>query len=426
MAEQTSAIGPWPQGINNVDDPKSSVFQVPNDDRRTPPSLTKATNVDLDRGGFVKRRVGRTKRIALTNAHSLYVWGERLFFVDEGVLYEALTDYTTIERGTGLGNDPVSYAPVAGNLLYSNSTKVGAVEGFWGINLPSSPFITPGTGNFRAGRYLVAVTAVRDGVESGARQPVVFELGAVGGMTLDVVGIDLAADALNVYCTEPNGRELYFAGQFAPISPINLAVPPEGKDPLTTFGHYPPVPAQHIMLFRGRMVLAVENVLYWSQPLAYHHFRLQTDVQLFDDRIVLLAALDSGFFVGTANRTYWVSGADPEEWQPRVVDTRRVAEGEPLRVPAQKLPSLQSQGEVLVWATEDGFVAGVGDGSVRHLTDGRLAIDAYKQSALSYREVDGIRQILLNLQTKQANTLLGATDRMSVKVIRANESVGEP
>jgi hypothetical protein len=174
------------------------------------------------------------------------------------------------------------------------------------------------------------------------------------------------------------------------------------------------------------MLIASGSALYWSQPLAYHHFRIQTDVQLFPERIVLLAALDSGFFIATGSRTYWVSGDEPDQWQPRVVDTRPVAEGEPLRVSAHKLPKLQSEGEVLVWATSDGFVAGLADGTVQHLTDGRLAVDAFKQSALAFREVDGLRQILLSLQTKESETRFGATDRVTCRVIRANESTGEP
>lgn len=416
-------IGPWLHGVNNVDDPKSGRFQGSDE---VPPLLTKAQNVDLDRNGWVRRRVGRTKRLDLTSAHSLFADSkDRLFLVNSGELLEVFPDYTVRIIATDLGNHPLSYAEAAGQVFYANETKVGVIDSFWGVQMPSSPFCTLVNGNMPEGRYLVAVTALREGVESGARQPAVAELTATGGFSLEVAGIH-HAEALSVYCSEPNGQELYWQGEFPPTSPIHLTQVQRSTDPLTTFGYYPPLPGQHIANFRGRMLIASGQALYWSQPLAYHHFRIQTDVQLFEDRICLLAALDSGFFVAAGSRTYWIAGQDPDEWQPRLVDTRQVAEGQPLRISAHKLPELQVQGEVLVWATADGFVVGLGDGSVRHLTDGRLAIDAFKQSALTFREDGNLRQILLSLQTKESDSRFGATDRMGVKVIRANEHIGEP
>jgi hypothetical protein len=362
----------------------------------------------------------------LASAHSLRAFGDRLFLVDEGVLYEIASDFTKIPIDDGLGNAPLSYTEAAGTLFYSNEVKNGAVGGFWGVAVPSSPYLSPAAGTLSAGRYLVAVTAVRAGVESGARVPSVEALNAPGGFMLDVAGIDLAANSLEVYCSEPNGQELYWAGSFAPTSPLHLQAIKQSTQPLKNLNLAPPPLGQRIGLFRGRMLVAAGAVLYWSQPLAYHHFRLQTDVQLFEDRIVLLAPLAEGFFIATPSRTYWVTGAEPSQWQPRLVDTRRVAEGEALKIPAQQLPGLQTQGEVCVWATEDGFVAGAGDGSVHHITASRLAVDAYKHAALMYRQQDTFRQVLLSLQTKEADTRFGATDRVTCRVIRANENVGEP
>ena len=425
MAEQTPAIGPWPRGINNVDDPKSPRFQVGGDSL---PFLTKAENVDLDRNGWAQRRVGRTKRLELTDGHSLWSSSSgRLFVVDAGALKEVYQDYSTREIDTGLGAYPVSFAEVAGGIYYANELKVGAVDSFWGVEMPSSPVAMPTlSGALPAGRYMVAVTAVRGRVESGARQPVMVELTANGGIDLDFVNLDSNADAVNIYCTEPNGRDLYFAAQRPPSTHVSLTAIKHSTDPLRTFGHYPPPPGRAIALFRGRMVIASGDTLYWSQPLAFHHFKIQTDVQLFPERITLLGALDRDLFVAAGSRTFVISGEEPSSWSPRLVDTRRVAEGIPLRIPSQKLPELQTEGEVLVWGTDDGFVAGAQGGQVHHLTDSRLAIDAYKQAALAYREENGLRQILMSLQTKLADTRFGTTDRMSVKVIRANEMIGEP
>lgn len=413
-------------GLNNVDDPKASGFQV-GPRGGLPKYLAAAQNVDLDKDGYVRRRVGRTKRVDLASAHSLWASSTgRLFLVDSGELKEVAPDFSLRTIDVGLGDYPVSYAEVAGTVFYANEHKVGAVDGFWGVQMPSTPFCMPIAGGLPAGRYLVAVTAIRGGVESGARPPAAIELTGPGALDIQVAGVDPSADALAIYCSQPNGQDLYFARETADTSSVVLDAPLQALDPLTTFGYAPPPPGQHIAAYRGRLLVAAGNALYWSQPLAYHHFRVQTDVQLFDDRIVSLGALDAGFFVSTVHRSYFVSGADPSEWQPRLVDTRRVAEGQPLRLPAYKLPQLQGRGEVLVWATEDGFVAGLADGSAQHLTDGRLAVDAFKQASLAFREEGGIRQILSTLRTKESDTRFGASDRVTCRVIRANESVGEP
>ena len=425
MSTNTFAVLQAVLGVNNVDDPKTAGFQV---DPNTGLSqfLTAAQNVDLDKDGYARRRVGRTKRLDLTSAHSLYAWGDRMFLVDSGTLYEVAPDYGLRALDTGVGQQPLSYAVVGGQLLYANETKVGAVDSFWGVQMPSSPLLTPTSGGMLAGRYLVAVTAVRDGVESGARQPSTVQLSAGGGITLDIAGIDPSADALNIYCTQPNGRELYWVMETTPSSPVMVNLTPPSTDTLTTLGHYPPMPGQQIALYRGHMLVASGAVLYWSQPLAYHHFRIQTDVQLFPSRITLLAAHDRGFYVGCGTGTYWVDGSNPDEWQPRLVDSRPPAEGLPLWVDGHKLPTLQAQGRVSLWATADGFVAGLADGSVQHLTDGRLAIDAHRHASLAFREENGLRQVLMSLQEKESDTRLGASDRVTCRVIKADQAIGEP
>lgn len=422
--QETLPIGPWPKGINNVDDPKSAVFQLSDE---TLPPLTKAQNVDFDRQGFVRRRVGRTKCVNLSSAHSLYSSNSgRLFLIDAGTLKEVLPDFTLRTVDIGLGDHPMSFAEAGGVIFYANEAKVGAVDGFWGIPMPSSPFIVPTTGTMPAGRYFCAVTGVRGTVESGARQPTVISLETPGGLAVSLAGLDSNLSALNIYLSEPNGQTPYFLRQTAVANSLTIDELPQTKSPLKTFGHYPPMLGQRIAKFRGRMLIAAGSTLYWSQPLAYHHYRVQADAQLFADRIILLGALDSGFFLGLPDRTYWVQGAEPNEWMPRLVDTRRNAEGDPLRLPAHKLPSLQSQGEVLVWATEDGFVAGTGDGTIHYLNDGRVAVDQFQRASLAFREESGLRQILMTLQGKAADTRVGVADRMTCKVIRADEAVGEP
>jgi hypothetical protein len=74
---------------------------------------------------------------------------------------------------------------------------------------------------------------------------------------------------------------------------------------------------------------------------------------------------------------------------------------------------------VSVWATADGFVAGMNNGRLVHLTEDVVAMDANKKATLLYREEDGLAQILLNLREKQITSRFGMGDRVDATVIKA-------
>jgi hypothetical protein len=57
---------------------------------------------------------------------------------------------------------------------------------------------------------------------------------------------------------------------------------------------------------------------------------------------------------------------------------------------------------------------------VAHLTDRTLAINPNQNATLSYREENGLSQILMNLKNKTASSGFGATDRATCTVTKAN------
>jgi hypothetical protein len=276
-------------------------------------------------------------------------------------------------------------------------------------------------GALRAGRYLVAVTCeTADGLESGARGTVAFEAAEGATLVLSGFAVDPAAALVNVYVSDCDGTVPFFVDAVFPDQ-LPIAVPQVGltTDALDGLGWYPPLPGQCTALYRGRLLVARDAVLQWSQPLGFHHFARATDIQMFEGRIVLLEALDDGFYVATPTATYWVSGEEPEGWQPRMVDSSAAAEGPALWVPGQALPGLGYDGPVLVWASADGFVAGLPGGRIVHLSAGKVAMDAHARATLAYRESPGLRQILLGLREQGASSRLASSDRVSCRVIKA-------
>lgn len=409
-------LGPWPLGVNNVDDLQAPVFQP--SEKGPPPQLRTAENVDLDRHGLPRRRVGRTKRLDLEDGRALASLDGLLLLVDGDTLSAVVLDtWVKTPLAAGLPLDtPVLLTEHGGSVWWACGDKRGSLYQrlpfHWGLPTPLILNTTPTTGGLAPGRYLVTATIERNGLESGATSPVLVDLPEGGGISVQT-NADPSETLL--YCSDPNGKVPYYAASGSVIESILTT------DPCEFVGCHPPPEGQLLTGFGGRLLIAHDNILYWSLPGAYHHWRVNLDLQLFPSRITMLAPLDGGFYVGTEREVFWIQGDDPENWSPRDVDAHPAIEGTSLRIDGRKLPSLEYPGVVQVWATTDGLAAGLPDGTVRHLTDGRLAIDPHQHATLAYREERGLRQILMGLRDSTARNSFGASDTATCRIVRTQQ-----
>lgn len=415
-------LGPWSRGVNNVDDLQAPVFQPPTKPGDPPAQLRLAENVDLDRFGYPRRRQGRTKRLTLTDGRALAAFGDTLLLVDGDTLFRVEPNgWSKTTLATGLPTEqPVIWAGHGGSIWWACGEARGSLRNgapfVWGLPTPTILSATPTAGGLAPGRYLVTATIERDGLESGAQQPVLVDLPDGGGIALNLT--HATADAISLYCTDPDGKVPYFAASHDPGDAYTLDSLPT-TDPCEFIGCHPPPVGQALVGYGGRLLIAADNILYWSLPLAYHHWRTGLDLQSFPGRITLLAPLDGGFYVGTEREVVFLPGDDPENWSPRTVDTRPALEGASIQIDGRKLPEINYPGTVQVWATTDGLAAGLPDGTVRHLTDGRLAVDPHQAATLAYREERGLRQILMSLRDRQAVSSFGASDAATCRIVRA-------
>lgn len=430
MADELVTIFRSPLGINTVDDPSSERFQPPSKQRPEQPFLTEANNLDLLRTGDFRRRPGRTKLRTLTKGHSGTVKAGGLYYADDGALKRFVRGGDDITITTGLSGDhDISYAEAAGEIFWANGVETGRIRDDtglpWGLRAAEPPALSAGTGGLRAGRYLVAVTPRHETLEGGCRQAGQITLASDGGIVVAPVGIDPNADWLNVYCSDTNGDELFYV-RTAPVGSFTIGQGERTTQPCQSIGVYPPPPGHLVRWWNGRMLVATSgaaygNAIYFSEPLGYHRFRVATDLQLFPSRVVLIEPLSDGFFVGLESGvTLWLAGNDPSKLQRVQVDNRMVSEGEAVRVPASKLPWIGWQSETLVpvWATQDGWAAGLPGGIVKHAVDGRVAMPANRKATLAYAERPGLRQIMLSMRDQRATSAMGFGDQATVTVTR--------
>lgn len=141
-------------------------------------------------------------------------------------------------------------------------------------------------------------------------------------------------------------------------------------------------PTGHLVAFyNGRIYVAEENVLWYSEPFAYGWFDRARNYIKFNSRLRMLAPVDDGLYVSSDRQTYFLHGAGPQDFGRRRVDHQPAIEGTEVAVDGRQLPSLQQDGTCQIWASAAGILVGANSGRVRNITDGRLTYPTARYGA---------------------------------------------
>ena len=364
-------------------------------ERMTVGDLVEALNVRLDASGHVSRRGGRTP--VLANAtHSLWGDGEWAFGVIGGVLTRIHPDFTVSHLVGGLGAGRVHYVRLDDRLYWSNGVQTGVVDNGqnrgWGLPVPAMVQASVGSGHLPAGRYQYTLVFKRaDGQESGAGVANVIDLPADSGLV--VVAPAAPTDDVShtvLYLSKPGGEPLYRALEIANGTTGHYAGPGgELVHPLFTQFLSPPPPADALTWFAGRIWLGLGPLVLPSSPFSPELFDLRADLPV-PGNVTMLAPLanQAGLFVGTSSHTLFLAGADPDTMTLVPKQTDGVLPGALVYVPGRFFgKDGAGEHDVPVWATRKGLCAGLGDGSVLALTEGRYPLDLADQAA-SYFDTD--------------------------------------
>ena len=352
-------------------------------------------NADADRSGKLVKRDGLTQYLALSGAHSLWACddamlcaaGNRLYSISNG----AAASVATI---TGTVGEPLSYALAEGRIYVSNAYWKGVFDPVtktvsdWGIALPPGPMLLTGSGNLPAGDYHVVFTAVSGGQISGNGQIASITLADTGGIRI----LNRPAGAL-VWATDQNGIVFQLVGEVDTIVSIPTT------EPLPSFMCSPPLNMSVLLYAFGRMWGAVGNILYYSEPYQFGWFKLNSNFFKLNSNITVLAAVSTGFFVGTEDSTVFFAGAEPEQMQQSSAGAGSIKGtlaycnnlpelGDVLGTPEKGFSS------VPVWRTQDGIVAGNSAGRLFNLTKNKLKISTPSKGASLYRQKNGEFQFL--------------------------------
>lgn len=377
IKENVVQLGPFPLGIDNKHNTRDRVFdQV----EGNPPRLSVATNVDIDNDGWIRRRKGITTKRSGTDIKGAWLVDNRLFIQEGSVLYERSASGTETSRITGLSGR-ISITKHADAIWLTDGTNHKVIRGTsvynWGLSIPTITVTASSTvSSLEAGRYLVQASCT----DSFGNEGPVSTLTAVILTTGQSISVNctLPSDAtkLNIYCSKKDQKETTFVGQKTQAQlPFVFSTFPNEADPPVTHNMTGPWPnANGIFSFRAWMFMWRDNFVARSEALEPHLFD-PINIFQFDDTVTTCAPVVNGFFVGTNSNLYFVadlpglgSDQDTTGWVPFNKYKGKIYPGSKV-IGGTKIPSLETRENVALFVSDDGFIAGMPDGSIRILND---------------------------------------------------------
>lgn len=232
------------------------------------------------------------------------------------------------------------------------------------IETPPEPMARLSTGSLLDGTYTVAIAWSKDGRESGLSTSV--SLNVEGGIELILpYNYSGNADQAVIYMTERNGSELLKVATVA----INTATFTISSDKDLTraaqFQHLSPMrTGKFLKLWRGRLLTADKNMLYFSQALNFHLCDERYDYIALPQRVTFVEPVESGIWVGQSNSVVFLSGSDVRDLRLVQTGAKAPVPGTALRVNSDLLGELSAGLESVLWLAENGYCIGTPSGNL--------------------------------------------------------------
>lgn len=369
--------------------------------------LAVAKNVDITRENKIVTRKGRTK---LSDAQV-----ELACATKKTLIYQSIGNLYQISDKTGAklvarnltSASWLTATEINNKIFWSNGVQIGVIENNKsrdiGIKTPDTPLYAEMTGTMPEGNYLFAITYTRnDGMESGASLSGQAIINSGGIKILKPSKIPDNTKAINIYLSTVNGEVLYLAASYD----ITQSVPTlKYVGDTLNFGVAlenqfcdQPKPFQASCYYKGRNYYAVGDVLWASLPFNLELVDYTKDYLPFDGEIVMLAEVSNGIYVATTEKTYYLSGNDPQDFT--VIEALNYGA---IRSAPVKADKLKDGSNAMLWASPKGAIAGLDGGQVLNMTDGVFTFGQSATATGVFREINGQRHFVVSLNTPKLN-----------------------
>lgn len=166
-------------------------------------------------------------------------------------------------------------------------------------------------------------------------------------------------------------------------------------DPQQTYKS-PIVPGHLIEYFNGRLYVARDNEIWFSDPMALMRTDRRRNFKQLASRITLLSAVEDGIYVSDLEKTYFMGGGDPGEAMlidkadyPAIPHTGQ-------KIDAARIGGVGISGPGILWESRMGICLGANQGWFKNITEEHFRIQGQASSRGSIiRKEDGIYQFVL-------------------------------
>lgn len=375
----------WSQGANN---------QVSED--RLPEGFVRSlVNFDPSAGGNIDLRSGYEKVVDVAGVRACFAIGQRVIVVaDSGVMsYDVATDSSS-DLGAALGEGVLSGVEHNGQLYFSTLKESLRSDGYsvkaWGITEPAYSVDTTNNGAL-SGTYKVAVTALVDGVESGASVSVI----TLSDQALRISSSDIRV--LRVYVSAPNASSLYYQGVLA-RGDLEIVTLVDDSAQLESGWMLPFPHCTQLTSYHGVILGAGEKCLYISEPMRPHLIDVSRGFFQYPVTPNMVIACDGGAYV-SADKVYFLTELEGAQPSQRVVSDYPAIAGTGVKLPDGRC----------AWFTRYGQAIGDPLGQVLMINAGKYAPSTAARGTSGYLDHNGNSLVVTTMrgQTESNNLATG-------------------
>jgi hypothetical protein len=136
------------------------------------------------------------------------------------------------------------------------------------------------------------------------------------------------------------------------------------------------IPGHLIEYFNGRLCVAKDNIMFFSDVGHYQEFDYKTNFKQLPSRFQMMKAVDHGIYVSDKDRSYFMAGDQPAKFKleklfdsPAILGTEVSLDAAMTKEGYMATTYKQSnKGRAVVWTSKDGICIGLGDGVAANKT----------------------------------------------------------
>ena len=396
---------------------------------RTPQDyLKEALNVDIDKTGSIHKRKGYSL-VMSGNVTKIWSDNNRCFAVINEDLVELDDSYLVTEIIPDVGMIEPFFEDVGDDYYFVSSQLNGVIQRNgthrpFGINPPHhNGNLSSAVGSLTEGTYQVAITYVDSaGRESGTRVASQIYLPTLGGILVSDIpqSTQLTDYRIRVYVSTQNGEILYrYTEVPSGTTEISISSGTErGVIPLESFNVFP-APNGHIVKYaHGRLWVALDNILWYSEPHSLEWFKLQSNFFPFKEKIKAILPTEGGLWVA-ADGLYYLAGKNPDTSNLSLKEKVIAVEGTEVQISGAYI-FIENTPIGYKWliTTDKGIFICFNDGIALNMTEKNYTFPVAEKGTAVFVQENGINRYTTTLQKKEDSTNMAVGDQVTTTIIR--------